>query len=340
MPIPPNIVIQQRDGRFSRWFSWLGWVGLLFCLPIIVGLAAKYKDYFDATDGIQEKFLFGSQTAVDKIAVIDAAGIIADGDGFIKKQINRIKDDKQVKAVVLRVNSPGGTITGSDYLLHHLTKLREAKKIPLVVSMGAIAASGGYYVAMAVGDQERAIFAEPTTTTGSIGVIIPHYDLSGLLERLDIKDDSIVSHPRKQLLSMTHPATKEERAIIQSYLDDSFNRFKKVVQQGRPYFRKNPTELDAIATGEIFNAEKAAELHLVDEIGFLEDAVERAAELAGLDSDSVRTVTFKPQLTLWSTLEMARASEVSLQDQLLQLTVPRAYYLFTSLPVLASSATR
>ncbi len=124
-----------------------------------------------------------------------------EGDGFVKRQIDRVRKDAQVKAVVVRIDSPGGTVTGSDYIYHHLKKLREDRSLPLVVSMGSIAASGGYYIAMAVGDQEKSIFAEPTTTTGSIGVIVPHYDLSGLMARYDVRDDSISSHPRKQILS-------------------------------------------------------------------------------------------------------------------------------------------
>jgi signal peptide peptidase SppA len=135
--------------------------------------------------------------------VLRVAGIIAEGDGYAKRQIDRIREDENVKAVVVRVDSPGGTVTGSDYLYHHLTRLRKEKGVPLVVSMGSIAASGGYYVSMAVGDQEKSIFAEPSGATGSIGVIIPHYSLTGLMKRYEIENTSIASHPNKQMLSMT-----------------------------------------------------------------------------------------------------------------------------------------
>src|SRR5688500_19769660 len=106
-----------------------------------------------------------------------------EGDGFVKRQIDRIREDENVKAIVVRVDSPGGTVTGSDYIYHHLKKLRKEKNVPIVVSMGGMAASGGYYVSMAVGDEKDTIFAEPTCETGSIGVILPHYDLSGLMAR-------------------------------------------------------------------------------------------------------------------------------------------------------------
>ena len=112
--------------------------------------------------------------------------------------------------------------------------------------MGSIATSGGYYVAMAVGDQPKSIYAEPTTTTGSIGVIIPHYDLSGLLARLDIKDDSLVSHPRKQMLSMTRPVSADDRRCLEAYLQDAFKRFKGVVKSGRPALSRGRGEVERI----------------------------------------------------------------------------------------------
>ena len=113
------------------------------------------RDYFDVTQGIRERFHSGAEGGRDKVAVISVRGIILEGDGFVKRQIDRVRQDERVKAVVVRVDSPGGTVTGSDYIYHHLKKLREERNIPLVVSMGSIAASGGYYISMAVGDQEK-----------------------------------------------------------------------------------------------------------------------------------------------------------------------------------------
>ncbi len=242
--------------------------------------------------------------------------MILEGNGFVKQQIDRVRQDSDVKAVVLRVDSPGGTVTGSDYIYHHLQKLREERNIPLVVSMGSIAASGGYYASMAVGDQERSIFAEPTTTTGSIGVIVPHYDVSGLLAKYDVQDDSVVSHPRKQILSMTRPMSADDRQIIQQYVGDSFVRFKSIVKQGRPNLRRastgdelvDPTTGRDLATGEIFPAPKALQYGLIDEIGFIEDAIERAAQLAGLSSENVRVVEYQRPASLTNLIGLAAAS--------------------------------
>jgi protease-4 len=273
------------------------------------------------------------------VAIINVSGVIMEGDGHVKRQIDRVREDENVKAVVVRIDSPGGTITGSDYIYHHLTKLKKERGFPLVVSMGAIAASGGYYIAMAVGDTEKSIYAEETTTTGSIGVIIPHYDVSGLLERFSIKDDSIVTHPRKQMLSMTKPLSEEDRKLLEGYISAAFKRFKEVVKSGRPKFREHEEQLEDLATGEIFVATQAKENGLVDELGFVEDAIDRAIELAKLDKSKVRVVEFKRPLTLLGAVAAGRARSQSNWGlaELLELAAPRAYYLSSTLPTLLSS---
>ncbi len=336
----PQIVIQQgRSHPLLRIFAFLGWMAFAFCGMLLIGQFIALSDYFDTSGGMYEKHHSGSSFASNKIAVITVSGVIMEGEGFVKRQIDRVRKDDNVKAVVLRIESPGGTVTGSDYILHHLNKLRDEKKIPLVVSMGSVATSGGYYVAMAVGDQEKCIYAEPTTTTGSIGVIIPHYDLSGLLARYDVKEDSIASGPRKQMLSMTKPIPEDHRRLLEGYVEESFARFKEIVKSGRPEFREAPARLDELATGEIFTAPRARETGLIDEIGFIEDAIERAAELAGLDKDEARVVRFQRQVGLFdlSSLAMARRHDNSELATLLDLTAPRAYYLSTSLPPLIAS---
>jgi len=334
-PIPPQINIHTGSRLLQRILCWLGWTGCLVFLVLFVGLSFSLREYFDTTEGIRERYHSGSKHARDKVAVITVDGVILEGRGFVKQQIDRIRDDANVKAIVVRVNSPGGTITGSDYIHHHLEKLRQEKKVPMVVSMGALAASGGYYLAMAVGDQPKSIYAEPTTTTGSIGVIVPHYDLSGLLTKFNVKDDSIVSHPRKQLLTMTRPVSDEDRKILQAYVDEAFTRFKEIVKGGRPVFRKAPQELDELATGEIFTAQQAKKHGLIDEIGFVEDAIDRVLELANLNKDQTRVVEYEPPPSLLDLPWIgAASSEQSALALLLELNTPQAYYLATTLPPL------
>ena len=338
--VPPKVIVQPARGRFSRIFSMASWIGLLFCILTIFAMQAEKAEYFGESVKLSERFHSGSKSASDKVAIIEVRGAIMEGDGFVKRQIDRVAQDENVQGIVLRVNSPGGTVTGSDFIYHHLRELITERELPMVVSMGALAASGGYYVAMAVGDQEDAIFAEPTTTTGSIGVIMPHYDISGLLEAHDIKNDAIVSHPRKQLLSMTREISEEDRVILQRYVDQAFRRFRNIVLDGRPEFKANPEKLDELATGEIFSAEQAELDGLVDRIGFIDDAVERCIELAGLDEEDVRVVKYKRPPTLLEAVGVDAAVRVDPQMSILEMTVPRAYYMLTTLPGITPVAAR
>lgn len=330
------IVVVQQPSAFRGVLSWMGWLVAGLCFMTVVGLYASRKEYFDTSGGIQEKYHSLSKDYSDaKIAVIDASGVIMTGD-FIKRQIDQIRADEKVKGVVLRVDSPGGTIYGSDYIYHHLVKLREERKLPMVVSMGSMAASGGYYISMAVGDVEGSIFAEPMTTTGSIGVILPHYDITGLMDKLDVKDDSIATHPRKQMLRMTKPLSEDDRQVLAQYIGHAFDRFKEVIKEGRPKFIEQSELLDQLATGEAFTAEQAKASGLIDELGFVEDAIDRVIEMASLDKQRTRVVTYKQPITLMDAMSLGKAQQNGLA-QLLEMSTPRAYYLASFLPALLSS---
>ncbi len=292
----------------------------------------------DADRRVKEQFVSHERKSGNKIVIISVEGTILDGSGFVKRQIDKARKDESVKAVVLRVNSPGGTITGSDYIYHHLCELAKDREIPIVVSMGGIAASGGYYVSMAVGDTPDTIFAEPTTWTGSIGVVIPHYDLSKLLGDWGIEQDSIASHRLKTMGSFAKPMTEEERQIFQTLVDDSFTRFKDIIKAGRPKFKEDAAALERLATGQIFNAPQAEKDGLIDKIGFLEDAVERAIELAKVRGDDVTVVKYKRETSLASLLMGGNSGAAQIDlAALLDIASPRAYYLCTWLPTAISS---
>ncbi|MDO4558988.1 MAG: signal peptide peptidase SppA [Planctomycetia bacterium] len=265
-----------------------------------------------------EEIVSGPGNAEHKIVVLHLDGTILTGEPLVR-QIRQIRRDQNVRAVVLRINSPGGTVAGADLIYHHLTNLREGRelyesdgasprKVPIVVSMGGVAASGGYYAAMSVGQTPDTIFAEPTTLTGSIGVLIPHYDLSPLMEKLGAVNDSIVSHPMKNAGSMTKKMTAEERAVFQGLVDDSFARFRDVVRGGRSRFAQSPSELDAVATGQIYTANQALNCGLVDRIGFLEDAVQRASELAGCSALTTKVVRYQKTDLLSDLLSVSAGS--------------------------------
>ena len=291
---------------------------------------------------VEEKFFSHNRDATDKVAIFSIEGTILSGEGFFKKQIDHARqdiEDGDLKAIVVRVDSPGGTISGSDYMLYHLRKLAEDTRVPLVVSMGPIAASGGYYVSMCVGDEPDTIYAEPSTWTGSIGVVIPHFNVAELMQKWGIQDDAVASDPLKTMGSIARKMTPQEREIFQELVDQGFTQFKDAIQQGRPTFRKDPAALDKLATGQIFTARQALDNGLIDKIGFIDDAIERAIELAGLDKENVRVVRYEQELQLSDMLFGQSRVQPSFDlAALLEAATPRAYYLCTWLPALAGTA--
>ena len=222
---PPPVGYQpQRRSIFSRIISaffvliFIGSVLLNFLFLSLLGMT--WFGSMDEEGRVQERFYSHQYYATDKVAILTIEGVIISGDGFFKRQIDRaLKDakDGHLKALVVRVNSPGGTMSGSDYMYHHLCELAKQTNIPIVVSMSVIAASGGYYASMAVGDTADTIFAEPTTWTGSIGVVIPHYNFAGLMKEIGVAEDSIASNPLKEMGSFSRPMTEEERKYFKPW---------------------------------------------------------------------------------------------------------------------------
>jgi protease-4 len=339
--LPPGLPPRRKRGWLLP-FLILGLCGSLMANFLLFG-AARLSRFgsIDSEHAVRETHFSHQQGARDKVAIISVTGTILGGRGFVKNQIDQVRRDPNVKAVVLRVNSPGGPITGSDYIYHHLSELVAQSEIPLVVSMGSLAASGGYYVSMACGETPDVIFAEPTTWTGSIGVVIPHYDLSKLAGDWGIVDDSIVSHRLKTMGGLTKTMTGEELAIFQELVDESFDRFKGIIKQGRPKFAEDPEALDKLATGQIYTADQALESGLIDKIGFIEEAIRRAIELAKLDKNKVDVVEYGQPLGLASILmgKQTQNGPTGLSDlsTILDMAAPRAYYLCTWLPPLAAN---
>jgi protease-4 len=339
---PPTRVILEHASPWGRWGTRIAWIVAGVSLLAALGSAGAFAQYFQRDGRVVEKYHSLSKSAPAKVAIVTLAGAIMGGDGFIRSQLDHVAEDESVKAIVLRVDSPGGTVSGSDEIHHRLGQLATKRDLPVVVSMGGIAASGGYYVAMANGGRDDVIFAEPATLTGSIGVIIPHFDLSKMLKRFDVRDDSVASGPLKEMLSPTKDRTPEladrERRLLKSLVDDMFVRFKEIVRAGRP--KLDAEAVDKVATGQIFTAQQAKEAGLVDRIGFLEDAVARAVELAGLTDTTARVVKYsKPKGLLYEVLggDAGAGSRVTL-EAFAELTTPRAWYLCSWWPALVTAA--
>ena len=191
--------------------------------------------------------------------------------------LNSARKDRRVAAVVLRINSPGGSAAASQEVHRAVLKVREAGK-PVVVSMADTAASGAFYVAVAA---DR-ILANPATITGSIGVYAQFLNLSELADRYGVKLETVKTGPFKDLGNPTEPLTESERQVMQAVVDDSLDQFVAAIAEGR---KLDPEVVRNLADGRIFTGNQARELGLIDDFGGLEDAIQLAAELGGIEGE-------------------------------------------------------
>ena len=201
----------------------------------------------------------------------------------VREQLDRAREDSAVRALLLRINSPGGTATASDIAYREILDFKRERDVPVVAQLMGIATSGGYYVAMAA---DRVI-AHPTTVTGSIGVRFASVNVVGLMQKLGIEDQTLTAGEHKGAGSPLRRMTAAERAQIQSILDDMHERFKGVVAAGRGGL--DAEQIDELADGRVFSAPQAEALGLVDGIGYLDDAVAECEQLAGLAASRVVT---------------------------------------------------
>jgi len=211
----------------------------------------------------------------EKVALVHVTGVIIDSSDVIKELKDHAKDSS-VKAIIIRVNSPGGAVAPSQEIYTEILKIKEKKKV--IVSMGAIAASGGYYIA-APADR---IVANAGTLTGSIGVIMELPNVSGLMDKIGIETQVIKSGKHKDIASVFKTLTPEEKKILQTVLDDVHDQFIKAVSDSRGMTFE---EIKKLADGRIFTGRMAKEIGLIDELGGLEDAIMLAGELAGIEGE-------------------------------------------------------
>jgi len=208
-----------------------------------------------------------------RVAIVELEGTIVDVDDLLR-ELKAHRDNPLVKAVVLRINSPGGVVGPTQELHAAVMRLREAGK-PVVASLGAVAASGGYYVAVAA---DR-IYANPGTLTGSIGVIFQLPNVDGLMKKVGVDYVVVKAGRYKDIGNIARPMAPEERRILQTLLDDVHAQFIAAVATGR---KLDPTEVVGFADGRIVSGAQAKDLHMVDALGGLEEALDGAATLAGL----------------------------------------------------------
>jgi protease-4 len=334
---PPGAAAHGRRGPgfFGRLFKWIGRVivsGVLALNLLFLVLVGRFLYHAAARpdDGPpHERFYSGSRLARNKIAVVGIDGVIMEGmTSFDRRQIDQAATDDAVKAVVLRINSPGGSITASDDLHMRIRRLRDGdpqkqtSPKTVIVSMASLAASGGYYIAMPA----RRVLAERTTITGSIGVFAAFPNVTDLANQVGFRMDVIKAGAVKDSGSMFHNMTAEERQLWQGMVDHAYQQFLAVVREGRgsklrygledeikeetrmipdrdptgkvlklsdgkekqvPFVRR-------LADGGIFTADQAKRYGLIDDIGFLDDALALARSDADLGADYQAIVYERP----------------------------------------------
>lgn len=263
------------------------------------------------------------QSKKDAVAVIPLYGAISQGASSrswergsqqIAKRIKTLAAKKEVKAIVLDINSPGGTVGATQEIYSAILKAKAETKKPFIARFGEVSASGGYYVASAC-DQ---IVALPGTITGSIGVIFSVSNFEGLMKKVGFKNEAIKSGKFKDIGSAAREMTPEERKLLQGLIDDSFEQFVKAVSDGR---KMTVDQVKVLADGRIYSGRQAKEAGLVDTIGDLQDAIDKAGELGGIgknprvltDSDPLENLLslMDTKLSFFGTKSVVDAMEIA-----------------------------
>ncbi|MBA2442884.1 MAG: signal peptide peptidase SppA [Rubrobacter sp.] len=303
---------ETRGRGRSPWLWVILVLGVLFVLTVglvVLVVAVSAGGNGDTAGSSAERAsweeVYVSGEGADRIAVVPVVGAIAAGEGgllgdqtaspeALRAQLDQAADDDSVRAVILEVDSPGGGVVPSDVMHQEVVRFMEENEKPLVVSMGSTAASGGYYIS-APADR---ILANRSTMTGSIGVVFPYTNFEEALDDFGIDYDPLTSGEFKDLASPADELTDEEREILQSQIEDSYDQFVGVIAEGRDLPEERVRE---IGDGRTYTGSQAEEIGLVDELGNLEDAARASRELADLEEAEV--FRYEPRQGLLSSLQ-------------------------------------
>lgn len=336
-PIPPGSSSSQGPQptvivRTVRKGGWLAAaLAVLLCGSVLVNMllitfTAQQITATTETSSLTEQYVSGDKEASDRIAIVEIDGtIMSPFTERTLKILKRIENDANVKGIVLAVESPGGFVADSQRIYDRLKALHETKGKKIYVSMGRLAASGGYYVAMGAGPQGK-IYAEPATWTGSIGVIIPRYDVSKLASDYGVKSEPLVTGPFKDALSPFKELSPEEREVWKAIMDESYNEFVRIIDESRE--KLNWDQAKALATGQIYTAKQAVANGLVDGIKYRDDVVAELKEDLKMSKARVVRYTYPPSAVELLLGVSSRVTPRSLISEFLDASVPRAMYFF------------
>lgn len=328
----------QKKKKGSGWKIFWGIVITLSLLANgvmllgIIGMAAMSSmlpssvSSSSVQDNLQENVLV-SGAKHKKIAVININGVIDDPmSQWVRKQIKRCDNDPSVRGLIVRINSPGGMVSSSDQIHYAISQFKNSSNKPVLCFMQGIAASGGYYSAVACDE----IMAEPTVITGSIGVIMNFMVLKGLLEeKLGIDPVTIKSGRRKDWPSMYNDATDEQKDYLnEKIIQPAYNRFVNLIVEGRKDVL-NEQQIRELADGSIFSALEAKDKKLIDEIGYFDEAVARVQQMANISGAQV--VEYQEVFSVWNMLgaEAKAKKSFDIEAELLErIAAPRILYLW------------
>lgn len=331
----------------KRWAA-LGIAVGLFIASTVINLLSTFafsdaenafNDIFAVSEEMFAEEIIEEGDMLSKIAVLSIDGVIqdtGDAESFFEsplynhkafmEQLEYVKEAEDVKAIILRVNSPGGGVVESAEVHDKIKEIQNDTKKPVYVSMGSMAASGGYYVS-APADK---IFASPETMTGSLGVIMQGVNYAGLAEKYGVEFTTIKSGPYKDIMSPTREMTEEERKILQSMINNSYEGFVKVISEGRGM---SVEEVKKIADGRIYDGRQAKELNLIDGFGYLDDVIESVKKDEKLGDAQV--VKYTESMGIGSFFSMGAqkimgkdAEMAGLMKMLSQPNSPRLMYLY------------
>lgn len=330
----------------KRWAA-LGIAAGIFVVSIMLNFA--YSMAFGNFASFQENLLAFSEeefsektleqgTGFERIAVVEVNGTIEDvaanpfqSVGYNHRQFLRMLDqageDETIRGIILRVNSPGGGVVESADIHRKITEIQKETKKPVYVSMGSVAASGGYYISAPA----NKIYANPSTMTGSLGVIMQTLNYSELADNLGIEFETVKSGPHKDIGSPDRDMTKEERNILQSMVNNSYDEFVKVIASGRDM---SEATVKKIADGRVYDGRQAKELGLVDELGNLDDTI--AAMKKEIGDETLSVIEYEQDFGFGSLFQMTAQKMLGKDADLLGIrqligesNSPRLMYLFT-----------
>ena len=287
------LLILVTKNMKDKYFLTISACILGLCLFLASGCSFISVSLVQPVQPLRETTVMGK--GKEKVLIVEISGIISEEEkrgiaglsgepdmvARIKEELKTAAKDKHIKAIILRINSPGGTVTASDMIYHEIEQFKKKTNNKVIACIMDLGASGGYYVAVSADK----IVAHPTTVTGSIGVIMLNLSVEGLLQKIGVKDTSIKTGEHKDMGSPLKTMTEEERKIFQGVLDSMYERFLSVIAENRKELTNE--KLKSLADGRIYTAQQALDYGLIDQIGYLDEAIELAKNEAGLTTARV-----------------------------------------------------